>query len=39
MVVHIGKKYDLNLHRDVFNNEILGYDFANYHHGNGVMNL
>ncbi|MFA7422698.1 MAG: IS3 family transposase, partial [Acholeplasmataceae bacterium] len=30
--------YDLNLHIDVFNNEIVGYDLANYHHGNGVMN-
>src|SRR5690554_586797 len=32
------KKYDLNLHVDVFNNEIVGYDCANYNHGNGVMN-
>ena len=38
MLKHDGKKYDLNLHIDVFNNEIVGYDLANYHHGNGVMN-
>lgn len=38
MIIHQKKKYDLNLHIDVFNNEIVGYDLANYHHGNGVMN-
>ncbi|MDD4532079.1 MAG: hypothetical protein PHW22_01410 [Bacilli bacterium] len=38
MLTHYGKKYDLNFHIDVFNNEIVGYDLGNYHHGNGVMN-
>jgi transposase InsO family protein len=38
MVVHQGKKYDWNFHVDVFNNEIVGWDIANYQHGNGVMN-
>lgn len=38
MLKHDGKKYDWNIHIDVYNNEIVGYDLANYHHGNGVMN-
>ncbi len=38
MIVHQGKKYDLNFHVDVYSNEIVGYDIATYQHGNGVMN-
>jgi transposase InsO family protein len=38
LLKHDGKKYDLNLHVDVFNNEIVGHDCANSKHGNGVMN-
>ncbi len=38
MLVHRGIKYDFNLHVDVFNNEIVGHDVANYKHGHGVMN-
>ena len=38
LLKHDGKKYDLNLHIDVFNNEIVGHDCANSKHGNGVMN-
>lgn len=38
LLKHDGKKYDLNLHIDVFNNEIVGHDCANSKHGNGVLN-
>jgi hypothetical protein len=38
MLKHDGKKYDWNIHIDVYNNELVGYDLANYNHGNGVMN-
>lgn len=33
-----GKKYDWNFHIDVFNNEMVGWNLANYKHGMGVMN-
>jgi len=38
LLKHEGKAYDLNLHIDVFNNEIVGHDLAHSKHGNGVMN-
>ena len=38
MVVINGRKYDLNFHIDVFNNEEVGWDLSNYKHGAGVMN-
>ncbi len=33
-----GKKYDWNYHIDVYNNEMVGWDLANYKHGTGVIN-
>ena len=33
-----GVKYEWNYHVDVYNNEIVGSDVANYKHCNGVMN-
>jgi len=38
MLVINGKKYDWNFHIDVFNNEMVDWDLANYKHGMGVMN-
>lgn len=38
MLTHNGVKYDWNYHVDVYNNEIVGSDVANYKHCNGVMN-
>jgi len=38
MLVINGKKYDWNYHIDVFNNEMVGWNLANYKHGMGVMN-
>ena len=38
MLTHNGVKYDWNYHVDVYNNEIVGSDVANFKHCNGVMN-